>query len=152
MWAHNEIYKLLQIPRLGFRSRCLMPQHVLSSFTKWTKCLLGHLVCPHPTGLITKRSNITLTLAFVADSVGKCLKVLKSLEQLSASMTWMKAGLKRPLIAANFTANLFIRKSHIWTLCMTRNPNPFKRWAEMSDSRRTPCVCRAASHHILLGN
>lgn len=43
--AHNEIYKLLQMPCLGFCSSCLMPQHVLLAFTKFTKCLLGHF---HP--------------------------------------------------------------------------------------------------------
>lgn len=36
--AHNEIYKLSQIPR------CLIPQHVPPTFTRLTKCLPGHFV------------------------------------------------------------------------------------------------------------
>lgn len=123
--AHNEIYKLLQIPSLGFCSRCLMPQHVPLAFTKLTKCLLGHFDCPHPTGLMTKYCNTLLTSGLMADLtiniiVKESLKVWKSLEQLWVQMKARKpmVGMKLHVTAANLPANTFMRKFHMSHLCI----------------------------------
>lgn len=84
VYAYNELYKLLQIPSLGFRPRRRMTQHVASVFTKLTKSLCGHVVCPHPQGFATSSildftsgNDLPSTLQFKRRS-----KALKSLQKL----------------------------------------------------------------------
>lgn len=72
---------IMRFTSLGFRSRCLMPQHVPLAFTKLTKCLLGHFLLPIPNRpYFAKYRNILLTFGplthFSRSMVRESLKII----------------------------------------------------------------------------